>query len=40
MEEGLEGREVSRHLAPEERKEKTYPQDPPGIDAGRVPSLG
>jgi hypothetical protein len=37
---GLEGRKISRHLAPEERKESAYPQDPPGISARGVPSAG
>jgi hypothetical protein len=37
---GLEGGKIPGHLAPEERKEKAYPQDPPGIGAGGVPSVG
>jgi len=31
MEDGLEGREVSRHFKPEKGKEEAYPQDPPGM---------
>jgi len=40
VQDGLEGRKVPGHLKPEKGKEKAYPQDPPGMGAGGVPSLG
>ncbi|GAA6756157.1 hypothetical protein Thermus77420_16330 [Thermus thalpophilus] len=39
-EDGLEGREIPRHLPPKEGKKEAYPQNPPGIGARKVPSLG
>jgi hypothetical protein len=36
---GLRG-EISGHLEPKKGEEEAYPQDPPGIDTGGVPSVG